>query len=266
MFNLIDENTLEGLKGIADTIKNFNDEDFTAEAADIFVNATKGSLEAAVRENSINSLYSAFERNNYTVEQVAGFIEILNIDFQEFIIEHDFNNPFKEQALTGVCDVLMGLFKEAAIKYTDSLSSAIRFELTHENAKLPTYAHPTDAGADIYCPTDVVVPARARGYKIDSGLKMAIPEGWRVMIYPRSGMSMKTNIRLSNCVGVIDTNYRGPVCVLVDNLGSTPIEIKAGERIAQMVLERNYQFRPIAVERVDADTDRGEGGFGSTDA
>lgn len=265
-YRVIDNETLENLEIITERILALDDEGFDANAATIFVNAARGSVEESVRKGIENDVIKSFETNNFTEEQVADFLMSLEDDVYDYVQSIETTNENKRDAIRGACDIVVDSFKDAAIDYVATLTSVVQFELAMEGAKLPTYAHPTDAGADIYCPVDVTVPARARGYKVDSGLKMAIPEGWRVLIYPRSGISAKTNLRLSNCVGVIDANYRGPVCVLFDNLGSSPIEIKAGDRIAQMVFEKNCQFKPVAVETVDKNTDRGEGGFGSTDA
>ena len=141
----------------------------------------------------------------------------------------------------------------------------IYFQLIHENAKLPAYAHPSDAGADIYCPETVIVPANARGFLIKTGLIPEIRPGWMISIRPRSGMSMKTPIRLSNCVGTIDSDYRNEIGVIVDNLSDEPYEIKAGDRIAQMLLEKTYHGIFEEVKEVGAIyTGDRNGGFGST--
>ena len=99
---------------------------------------------------------------------------------------------------------------------------------------------------------------------VSTGLKLNIPEGWAIAIRPRSGMSKKTPLRISNCVGTVDTNYRGLVCVLFDNFSDEPVSIKAGDRIAQMILERNYRGIFTQVDSVEDDTDRGDKGFGSS--
>ena len=93
---------------------------------------------------------------------------------------------------------------------------------------------------------------------------MAIPHGWAISIRPRSGMSRTTPLRISNSPATIDQQYRGEVKILFDNFSDKPVEIKAGDRIAQFIIEKNYRGDYIEVDTVEPDTDRGEGGFGSS--
>lgn len=132
----------------------------------------------------------------------------------------------------------------------------------HPNAQIPTYANAGDQGADLYAPEDVTIEPHTYGNLIKIGIALNIPEGWAVGIRPRSGMSKKTTLRLSNCYGTIDTNYKDEIGVLFDNIGDEPYTIHAGDRIAQMVLEKNYpaQFAEVADVKALGD-DRG-GGFG----
>lgn len=157
-------------------------------------------------------------------------------------------------------------FMMAVEEFEKEQNPTIYFELIHENAKVPTYAHETDAGADIYAVEDQVIAAGARSVKVPTGLKMAIPEGWQIAIRPRSGLSAKTNLRISNQIGTIDASYRGEVMVLFDNIGPTSYTIHAGDRIAQCIFEPVTHFNAEVVPTVASiGNDRG-GGFGSTDA
>jgi len=134
---------------------------------------------------------------------------------------------------------------------------------------LPSYETAGAAGADIRAnfPTE----DRDLGKKlafgeralIPSGLSIAIPEGYEVQIRPRSGLALKHGIALVNAPGTIDSDYRGPVGVILINHGSDPFEITHGMRIAQMVVAPVVQSSFILVNKLNA-TDRGRGGFGST--
>jgi dUTP pyrophosphatase len=137
-------------------------------------------------------------------------------------------------------------------------------EITHPNAKIPTYAHDGDQGADIYAVEDITLEPHTYGNMIPTGLKLLIPHDWAVSIRPRSGLSKHTTLRISNAPATIDTQYRGKIMILMDNVGDKPYTIKAGERIAQMILERNYRATFCQVDSVEPNTDRGEGGFGSS--
>ncbi|MGC9310953.1 MAG: dUTP diphosphatase, partial [Candidatus Aenigmatarchaeota archaeon] len=89
-------------------------------------------------------------------------------------------------------------------------------EFCHPEAKLPKYANPTDAGADIFLVEDVEwKPGETK--IVRTGLKVAIPEGWEIQIRPRSGLSFKSPLRLANSIGTIDTGYRNEVGLIVQN-------------------------------------------------
>ncbi|MEZ5920601.1 MAG: dUTP diphosphatase [Parvularculaceae bacterium] len=96
-----------------------------------------------------------------------------------------------------------------------------------------------------------------------TGLAIALPEGWEAQVRPRSGLAAKSGITCLNAPGTIDADYRGEVKVILINQGSEDFEIRRGDRIAQMVIAPVWQ---ASFEEVDAldETDRGEGGFGST--
>ena len=90
-------------------------------------------------------------------------------------------------------------------------------------------------------------------------------EGWLAMILPRSSMGVKTPLRLSNSVGLIDSGYRGELGVIYDNTSDNDYQISAGDRIAQLLVMPSYRFKAQVVD-VLVDSDRGEGGFGSSGA
>lgn len=130
---------------------------------------------------------------------------------------------------------------------------------------VPEYAKTGDAGMDIRASETVCVyPGETKVIK--TGLYVAIPTGYELQVRPRSGMSAKTNIRVANAPGTIDSNYRGEIGVIVDNIGNDEYYINQGDRIAQLVLSRVPTIRWQAVENVEAlgETNRGAGGFGST--
>lgn len=139
----------------------------------------------------------------------------------------------------------------------------IKVQKIHENAIIPEYAHVTDAGADIYAIEDVAVKPHTT-VLVKTGLKVAIPTGYEIQIRPRSGMSLKTSMRVANTPGTIDAGYRGEICVIMENTGNLTYNIAKGDRVAQMVIMPVPMINWIETDELD-DTDRGEGGFGSTD-
>jgi dUTP pyrophosphatase len=131
---------------------------------------------------------------------------------------------------------------------------------------LPVYATSGAAGADLKANFadrgSVVLEPGARAL-VPTGLRMAIPEGFEVQIRPRSGLALKHGITLPNSPGTIDSDYRGPLGVIVMNAGQEAFVINPGDRIAQMVVAPVVQAGFAIVEDLD-DTARGAGGFGST--
>lgn len=131
-----------------------------------------------------------------------------------------------------------------------------------EGLPLPAYATAGAAGMDVVAAEDIDLAPGARA-AVATGLALAIPEGYEVQVRPRSGLALKHGVTCLNTPGTIDHDYRGEVKVILANLGSEPFPVRRGERIAQLV--------PAPVTRAEwrevvslADTERGQGGFGST--
>ncbi len=142
--------------------------------------------------------------------------------------------------------------------------STIKVRKLNEKAILPTYGSCEAAGADLYaCLDEPVTVMPGESAWVPTGLSMEIPKGCAGLIYARSGLACKRGLAPANKVGVIDSDYRGPVTVVLFNHGKEPQTIVHGERIAQMVI--TPVLTPAYEEaEVLSDTDRGEGGFGST--
>jgi len=130
------------------------------------------------------------------------------------------------------------------------------------SVSVPAYAHPGDAGLDLCSAEDVELEPGQRAM-VGTGFAMALPEGYAAFVQPRSGLAARSGISIVNTPGLIDCHYRGEVKVILVNLGGEPFEVKKGDRIAQMVIQRVETARALVVEELD-ETARGEGGFGST--
>ncbi len=140
----------------------------------------------------------------------------------------------------------------------------MRVEILREDKQLPLpmYQHEGDAGMDLYSAEDHVLKPGERKV-FSTGIKLAIPKGYEVHIRPRSGLAIKYGVTVLNTPGTIDHQYRGMVGVILINHGNKPFEVKKGERLAQMVLNKFENFELKEVEEL-SETERGEGGFGST--
>ncbi len=131
---------------------------------------------------------------------------------------------------------------------------------------LPAYATEGAAGADLranFPDRSAVAIAPGARALVPTGLRLAIPAGYEVQLRPRSGLALKNGITLPNSPGTIDSDYRGPLGVIVMNAGQAPFEVTHGMRIAQMIVAPVVQARFDLVGRLP-DTVRGQGGFGST--
>ena len=142
----------------------------------------------------------------------------------------------------------------------------IRVKKLHPNAILPTYGSVEAAGADIYaCLDEPVTVEPGQTAWIPAGFAMEVPQGCAGLVYARSGLACKKGLAPANKVGVIDSDYRGPVTVVLYNHGSEPQTVAHGDRIAQMVIT---PVQTPAYEEAEelTNTGRGQGGFGSTGA
>ena len=133
-----------------------------------------------------------------------------------------------------------------------------------EGVSIPCYKTAGAAGADVCaCVDSPVVIKKGERKLIPTGLKIELEHGYEAQIRPRSGLSIKHGITLINCVGTIDEDYRGEVCVPIVNLSNEEYTIQPDERIAQMVIAK-YEQAKIEVVTELTQTQRGTGGFGST--
>lgn len=132
---------------------------------------------------------------------------------------------------------------------------------------LPAYASPGAAGLDLLAALPEGAPLTLRPLEralVPTGLRIALPPGFEAQVRPRSGLALRHGLTVLNAPGTIDSDYRGEIGVLLVNLGSEPVTIRRGERIAQLVLapvcRLAWEERPVAA----GETARGTGGFGST--
>ena len=124
---------------------------------------------------------------------------------------------------------------------------------------LPTYASEDAAGLDVASAEDLTLQPGAR-HAVATGFGIEIPAGYEVQVRPRSGLAIRNGITCLNTPGTIDSDYRGEVKVILVNLGAEPFEVRRGERIAQLVVQRVEEVEWREVDALDGD-DRG-GGFG----
>ena len=129
----------------------------------------------------------------------------------------------------------------------------------------PSYATAGSAGMDLRaCVDEPVTVAPGQRVAMPTGFAIALPDpGWVALIYARPGLAVKHGLAPANCVGVVDSDYRGEIVVALQNYAGEEYTIQPGERVAQMVITPVTQARIDVVEELD-ETARGAGGFGST--
>lgn len=140
----------------------------------------------------------------------------------------------------------------------------IKIKRLNKLAKIPTRGTAESAGYDLYAATDkdIQIPPHSN-VKIGTGIAMSIPNGFFGGIFARSGVATKRNMRPSNCVGIVDSDYTGEVIVSIHNDSTETKTIQRGERIAQLVI---VPYLSVIFDEVNEleETERGDGGFGST--
>ena len=148
------------------------------------------------------------------------------------------------------------------LRYLDNQPMNVKLTLLRQGAKVPTYATDGSGCFDFYSRSEVTVNHHTQAL-LDTGVAVEVPEGHVMLMFSRSGHGFNHLTRLANCVGVIDSDYRGTIAVKLVNDGGPPFTLPAGSRIAQGLI---LPLPRIAFQVVSelGDTVRGEGGFGST--
>jgi dUTP pyrophosphatase len=138
----------------------------------------------------------------------------------------------------------------------------LKIKLIHEKAVLPHYAHPGDAGLDLFSVEEkTILPGES--VLIRTGIVIQLPANTEAQVRPRSGLALKHGITVLNTPGTIDHGYRGEVKVILINHGKSDFAVEEGMKIAQMVIQPVLTVDVVQVDQL-AETARGDGGFGST--
>lgn len=251
---------LQPLMDVIEQIMAMPEKNLAPETVEIMTGMINSAFTEKLRQESVNELIKNFEEEGLTRNAAANNIQASK-DAITAAIDELKPSEHKRKILNNIFNNFYDIFERALEQYHN-----YNFELPiklDEGAQMPTYAHDTDACADIYASQDFTVPAHSLSNKVPTGLHIALPENWVMMIEPRSSIGFKSGLRLSNAMGIIDEDYRGEIGILYDNLSDSDYEIKAGDRIAQCWVQPVYRFKGVEVVKLP-ETERGEGGFGST--
>lgn len=144
-------------------------------------------------------------------------------------------------------------------------TKSIGVELVHEDARVPTYAYPTDSGFDLRSTVEVNIPPFGRAL-IPTGIKLSIPEEYEIQVRPKSGLALTQGLTVLNTPGTVDSGYVGEIKVIVFNTNDETVTVSKGMKIAQAVLCPVVCGKYVSLELTKKveDKDRGDNGFGST--
>ena len=243
------------IKNVFSTIQNLPDE-----SVELILPQSEDEFKKLIEEQDlVNKTKTEFLQEGYTLAD----IKALKQNYDD--IAEDYFKIVKPTSPKGrYISALVGVYKGILDKIAqEGFSRTVNIKVLKEteDAVLPTYAHFGDAGADLYANEEVdIQPNEVK--IIQTGLKVEIPDGYEMQVRPRSGMSTKTPIL--GILGTVDSGYRGPLGVMLYNHGDIPYRVQKGDRIAQAVIAPTYHGNFLISDSL-SETERGEGGFGSTD-
>ena len=144
-------------------------------------------------------------------------------------------------------------------------TKSLGVELVHEDAKVPSYAYPSDSGFDLRSTIEINIPPFGRAL-IPTGIKLSIPEEYEIQVRPKSGLALNQGLTVLNTPGTVDSGYVGEIKVIVFNTNNETVTVSKGMKIAQAVLCPVVCGKYVSLELTNKveDKDRGDKGFGST--
>lgn len=248
------------LNELVNNIESIPEESLTQEAIEQLNKVVASYLTEDVKKTSCDALVQAFYQNGYNRQQAEDSMIMSKLAVDAYLNQLQLSES-KMTIVRQIFNIFYEVFDKAIAdfsKYDIVLNMTLE-----EGAHVPTYAHDSDAAADLYAMENITLPAHSISNMIKTGVHIQLPSHWMAMIVPRSSIGMKTGLRLSNSVGIIDEHYLGQLGVIYDNISDSDYIIHAGDRIAQMLIFPSYHFKPEIVKEL-IPTDRGEGGFGSS--
>lgn len=235
-------------------------QDLPDESVELILPQIEEEFKKLVNEQDlVNKTKTEFLQQGYTIADIKAMKESYDN------IAEDYFKIVKPTSPKGrYISALVGVYKDILDKIAEegfSRTVNIKVVKETEDAILPQYAHFGDAGADLFANEEVEIQPNEVKI-VPTGLRIEIPDGYEIQVRPRSGMTVKTNIITQ--LGTVDSCYRGPLGVMMYNHGNEVYTVHKGDKIAQAVLAPTYHGNFLVTDSL-SETDRGEGGFGSTD-
>lgn len=263
------------MSNIRDKFKMLMGEDFSGQT-DESLNVIDKMLD--LPDNQFDAVYPKLKAQLSSVLKTKKFQEqmleslrqnpIKNFDAEKVVVTDFIEDIKNEPGLSANKKELMTFMLENTILAIYELYEVPREKVEVgikkliNDAILPTYAHSADAGADVYAVEDTVLES-GETKAVKTGIAISVPIGYEIQLRPRSGLSLKTGLRVANSPATIDSGFLGEVGVIIQNTSSESYTIKKGDRIAQMVLAEVPMIKWVEVDDLGS-SERGEGGYGST--
>lgn len=235
-------------------------QDLPDESVELILPQIEEEFKKLVNEQDlVNKTKTEFLQQGYTIADIKAMKESYDN------IAEDYFKIVKPTSPKGrYISALVGVYKDILDKIAEegfSRTVNIKVVKETEDAILPQYAHFGDAGADLFANEEVEIQPNEVKI-VPTGLRVEIPDGYEIQVRPRSGMTVKTNIITQ--LGTVDSCYRGPLGVMMYNHGNEVYTVHKGDKIAQAVLAPTYHGNFLVTDSL-SETERGTGGFGSTD-
>ena len=245
----------EEIKQVFKTIQDLPDE-----SIELILPQIEDEFKKMIDEQDlVNKTKTEFLQEGYTIADIKSIKQSYDDIANDYFKLVSPTSP-KGRYISALVGVYKGIL-DKIVKEGFSRTVNIKVVKDTEDAILPTYAHFGDAGADLYANEEVdIQPNKVK--IISTGLRVEIPDGYEMQVRPRSGMTTKTPI--IGQFGTVDSGYRGPLGVMLYNHGDTTYRVQKGDRIAQAIIAPTYHGNFLISESL-SETERGEGGFGSTD-
>ena len=246
----------EEIKEVFKTIQNLPDE-----SVELILPQIESEFKKLIEEQDlVNKTKTEFLQEGYTLADIKALKESYDNIAEDYFKLVKPTSP-KGRYISALVGVYKGILDKIA---EEGFSRTVNIKVIKENedAILPEYAHFSDAGADLYSNEEVdIQPNEVK--IVSTGLKVEIPNGYEMQIRNRSGMTIKTPIIVQ--LGTIDSDYRGSIGIMMYNHGDIPYRVQKGDKIAQAVIMPTYHGNFLITDKL-TETERGEGGFGSTDS
>ena len=206
MINLSDEITaseqFKSFTNLIDEIMEIPEDNLNEQSMEIMTNMINAVFTQSVKEEAVNQIVESFKEQGITKPTARSSITLIKEAFGSYIADLK-PSANKEHLLEVILNQFYVIFDEAAARY--GVYDVILPIQLEEGAKTPTYAHESDAAADLYAADTITLPAHSTSNMVRTGVHIGLPEGWMAMIFPRSSIGAKTGLRLSNSCGIIDS-------------------------------------------------------------